>query len=240
MYSKYDLNQLLELANHNKIKYVNMMNFIENYTIETIIRHKNSYAVIGMSNLFWIYIMSEDREEFINLIRKIESYKFYAVLTDEQLMWLKELSNVEMIMTCKKLYLPSSIECAKTSKQVVSIDCSYDQYIYENYQYKEFVDIKYIHTLMVNNKTLGIFDDSKLVAWLLVHDDGAMGFLTVLPQYRRKGYATLLNNGYINMLREQGKIPFVHIEEDNIKSMNLALKTGFVDVGRVHWVKVLD
>lgn len=38
--------------------------------------------------------------------------------------------------------------------------------------------------------------------------------------------------------RNTWELPFVHIEEDNIQSMNLALKSGFKKYGRVFWVKL--
>jgi hypothetical protein len=38
--------------------------------------------------------------------------------------------------------------------------------------------------------------------------------------------------------RQEGTIPFVHIEETNIKSMNLAIKLGFRKDRRVHWFEI--
>ena len=65
-----------------------------------------------------------------------------------------------------------------------------------------------------------------------------VGFLHVLEAYRRKGYAYDLTVYLIHKLRAQGTIPFVHIEETNIKSMNLAMKLGFRKDRRVHWFEI--
>jgi len=53
---------------------------------------------------------------------------------------------------------------------------------------------------------------------------------------RGKGYALNVTRAMIRKLLEMGKVPFVHIEETNTASMNLALKAGFRKYGRVHWV----
>ena len=65
--------------------------------------------------------------------------------------------------------------------------------------------------------------------------DCAIGFLHVLDAYRRQGYAYALTVYLIQQLRQQGKIPFVHIEETNAKSLRLAMKLGFQTDRRVHW-----
>ena len=41
----------------------------------------------------------------------------------------------------------------------------------------------------------------------------------------------------IKRLLELGEVPFVHIEEENIKSMNLAMRAGFKKDRRIHWIK---
>ncbi len=70
-------------------------------------------------------------------------------------------------------------------------------------------------------------EDNKLVGWVLTHDDGSIGLLNVLPEYRRKGYGYELMLAIIRETRKVGKLPFLHIEENNIKSTELALKLGF-------------
>jgi len=89
-----------------------------------------------------------------------------------------------------------------------------------------------------NGVALGIRADGKLVAWSITHDDGSVGFMNVLEGYRRRGYATAVTAAMVKKLLERGELPFVHIEEDNYKSMNLALKTGFRKHGRVYWIKL--
>ena len=72
----------------------------------------------------------------------------------------------------------------------------------------------------------------------MTQDDGSIGVLEVLEEYRGRGYAYDLTVYLIARLREQGRIPFVQVEDTNTKSMNLALKLGFRKDRRIHWFKV--
>jgi len=41
----------------------------------------------------------------------------------------------------------------------------------------------------------------------------------------------------INKLRIENKIPFAQIKENNIPSMNLAKKLGFIPLEKIHWIE---
>ena len=78
----------------------------------------------------------------------------------------------------------------------------------------------------------------KLIAWGITQDDGAIGFLNVLPEYRRMGYARDVMLDLINKVRYEKKIPFVHIEEENEKCMRLAVSLGFKKNKIVNWIEI--
>ena len=227
----------IETLKKTPIRNVNMINFITNYEIEFSYESGNAIMVAGTSDKLWVYINAETKSDFERLASKLVQFNYFAVINDKQLKWFKDIMDYEIIMSCAKFFLPEEVRVEESSSLVSIIDESYSQYILDNYEYKDFVDINYIKGLISNNLVLGIFDNEKLIAWIMTHDDGAMGVLTVLPEYQRRGYATLLSNAYIRYKRVNGDIPFIHIEEDNIKSLNLAKKSGFKYYDRVHWVK---
>ncbi len=215
---------------------INMINFISNYGIDFLYQSNTAIMISGFSDKQWVYIDAETKSDFNKIVDKLMEFEYFAVFNDNQYKWLSEIMELEVMLSCKKYIFPKDIELEE-SNLVSVIDESYTQYIFDNYEYREFVDIDYLKNQIKNNLALGIFDNEKLVAWIMTHDDGAMGFLTVLPNYRNRGYATLLSNAYIKHLREKGVIPFIHIEEHNIKSLNLAKKCGFKYYGNVHWIK---
>ncbi len=111
--------------------------------------------------------------------------------------------------------------------------------LYNNSDYKEYISIDYIEERILNGIGAGIRKDGRLVAWALTHDDGAIGFLHVLGDYRRRGYAARITEAMVSRLIAAGEVPFVHIEESNVASMGLAVKAGFRKDRRIHWIKLV-
>lgn len=103
---------------------------------------------------------------------------------------------------------------------------------------KEITSREYIQDRIQHGFSAGIYESGKLVAWILTQDDSAIGFLNVLEAYRRKGYAYELTVYLTDQLRKQGKIPFVHIEETNHKSIHLARKLGLKKDRRIHGFEI--
>jgi predicted GNAT family acetyltransferase len=75
-----------------------------------------------------------------------------------------------------------------------------------------------------------------LVAWAVTHDDGSLGMIYVLDDYRRHGYAKDITISMVEKTRRLGRYPFVHIIKDNEKSLNLAQGLGFEKVSSVVWM----
>ena len=72
----------------------------------------------------------------------------------------------------------------------------------------------------------------------ITQDDGAIGFLHVLPEYRLRGYARDIIIDLSKKVRKQGKLPFAHIEEKNEKSMKLVVSLGFKKDRVVNWIEI--
>jgi L-amino acid N-acyltransferase YncA len=53
---------------------------------------------------------------------------------------------------------------------------------------------------------------------------------------RGRGYAVDVTVSIVRLLRQQDKPAFVHIEPESRKSLGLARKLGFVEMGHVMWV----
>ncbi len=73
------------------------------------------------------------------------------------------------------------------------------------------------------------------VAWGLTHDDGSMGFLHVLKEYRGQGMARTLTTALAGCLLRLGVQPFVYIVRDNTASLRLTAGMGFSCAGRFSW-----
>lgn len=68
--------------------------------------------------------------------------------------------------------------------------------------------------------------EEKFVGYIGQHPEGSMGMLYVFPEFRRRGYASELESREINIVSEEGRVPYAHIIEDNYKSFALQNKLG--------------
>lgn len=234
MFSEKDIIQFLQ---KDIIKNVNIINFIENNPIYYMKRYKDSIIVKGKSDENWIYISSSSSEELIELLKTCEEDEFFFVAEDWMIPFILNGKELDWKLSCMKLVFPEDIDIPKSKEYVRQLNVDEAEYIYNNSKYKEYTDIEYIQRRIIEGPALGIYDGDVLAGWAMTHDDGAIGFLNILTEYRKRGYGYELTIAMIDKLREVRKIPFVHIEEDNDKSMSLALKTGFVKDRLIHWIK---
>ena len=75
------------------------------------------------------------------------------------------------------------------------------------------------------NLLLGYYEN-QLVGFVGEHLEGSMGLLHIFPEFRRKGFATIIEKIYISKTLEKGFIPFGQVEKSNLKSLNLQKKIG--------------
>jgi len=75
--------------------------------------------------------------------------------------------------------------------------------------------------------TLG-YEGDRLAGFMGEHLEGSIGLLYVFPEFRRRGYATELENAVIAKTLREGYIPFGQIEKSNSASMALQRKLGLV------------
>lgn len=235
---------VLEVLELDKIRNINVINFIRDNRINSAEVVGNSVLIRGFSDRPWVYISSKSQAELKEISGMLtEKDKCFAVIedwmmphiytTDEALVW--KLSSA-------KLYYPENTTLPDLNiEEDIKIDLLHindAQFMYDNYDYKEFAPVGYIRERIEKGVSLGMFKDKHLIGWIMTHDDGAMGFLNILPEHRNKGYAMALSVSLIKMLRAMGEVPFVHIEPHNYQSMNLALKAGFQKDRMINWFEI--
>lgn len=137
-----------------------------------------------------------------------------------------------------KLILNNEIHLAEPEHSMLELTINDAGFIYENSEYKDVISIQYIIDRIINGLSSCIRCMDKPIAWGITQDDGAIGFLHVLPEYRRMGYARDVIVDLIRKVRNKNKIPFVHIEEENERSMRLAVGLGFKKDKVVSWFEV--
>lgn len=136
---------------------------------------------------------------------------------------------------CRQMSLPDEVALPPPDLQVVSLSPDQADYIHAHYEMNHILPAAYLADRIRNGPSVGIMRDGRLAGWAMTHDEGTMGVLEVLPEYRRIGLAEKLSFALCRKVREAGSIPTVHILCGNRASLSLAAKTGFVRTADVTW-----
>lgn len=232
-------NKIIEFLIKDQVNNINIINFIENYPIYYIEKVGNSVIVKGKSDRDWVYISSKSEEE-LKIIKSMlnNEDKNFAIIEEWMIPTLTKGNKINWKLSTTKLVISNETSIAKPKYNVSKLTVNDAEFIYENSEYKDFISINYVSERITNGVSSCIRYMDKLIAWAITQDDGAIGFLHVLSQYRKMGYARDVMLDLIDKVRDEGKIPFVHIEEDNKKSMSLAIGLGFKRDKIVNWFEI--
>jgi 8-oxo-dGTP diphosphatase len=237
---KESLKMIIESLQQKKFKNMNMLYFMENNPVHSLDLIGNSVILRGESDQQWVYISSPNEQEFSDAASRLKKDdRYFAAVEDWMLPLLKANKTTVWQLSMLKLVLPESVTFPKIyHSHITPLSINDAEYLYEHSMYQGVTSPEYIRDRIQSGPSAGIHSSGKLVAWAMTHDDSAIGFLNVVEAYRRKGYANELMIYLIHQLRQHGRIPFAHIEDANIRSINMAMKVGFRTDRRVHWLEV--
>ena len=72
----------------------------------------------------------------------------------------------------------------------------------------------------------GLYDAGQLAGFIGMHEEGSMGMLEILPEFRRKGYGYALEAHLIGVHLQRGWTPYCHVVDGNTASLALQTKLG--------------
>lgn len=223
----------------DEVNNCSIINFIKNNRVLDINIIGNSVLVKGKSDRVWIYISSYDEDELNILKNKLRDDDVnFGAIDDWMIPILTKERKILWDIPVRQFYLPNDISLPPVKYETLPLTIEESQTIYNNNYLKEYVSKEYIIERIRNGISTGIYKDNKLVSWGITQDDGAIGFLHTLDEYRRKGYGYNVVLSMIDILLHKGELPFAYIEPSNKNSIKLFLKLGFKENKRAHWFQV--
>lgn len=223
------------------ISNISTIGFIENNPITEVIGINNSYLIKGISDVEWVYVVCNSETELKALLEKSGGNNIYfASVEDWMIPIISEKRKAEWILSTMRYYLPDDIEVPENKAEVIPLASDHIGFIISQSNYKQFLTPAYVEERISKSISAAIIKKDKLVAWGLTHDDGALGSLHVLDEYRKKGFGREILISLIHQNRNLGKISFAQIEEKNIKATNLIKQLNFIKDRRVSWIKLIS
>jgi 8-oxo-dGTP diphosphatase len=216
-----------------------MLGFFTNHQPAKLQRINNSIMACGKSDEHWWYFACSDRSDFISFLKNLSNGDHcLAVINDWMLDEVKKRFIIKQILSCYRLYLPQNVMLPEVNLPVEILNVNDAEEIFSNSNYKDYTSVEYIKDQIISRSGVCIRINGKLAGWALFHDDGAMGMLHVVNEFRRKGIAKALVINLCKGLREKNEVPFTSVEPSNIASLTLIQSLGFENIGLIHWVKM--
>lgn len=230
----------ISFLKEDEIKNINMLNFMEGYPVRSIERIGDSVLMRGESDCVWVYISSPNQRDLEGVLPRLtENDRTFAAIEEWMLPALTGGRKLSWELAMTRLVLPKDVAFSKKpSHHIVPLSPQDADYIFEHSIYQNVTRPEFIRGRIQGGPSGGVYESGKLAAWLMTQDDGSIGLLHVLEQHRRKGYAYDLTVYLVERIRAAERIPFLHIEDTNAGSMNLALKLGFRKDRRLRWFKI--
>ena len=205
-----------------------------------IIYHKNHDYIVHDIESGALLVDMKDIELFKTLCNKyhLQHYSLYHLRQKEIVDYLNQTYHKKIIMTCfLAMYTGQIIDISyPQGVDIRLLDDSYIQQVFDHYQ----IDIgyQYIEERISKQCMWGIFENDVLAGFIGIHNEGSMGMLEVIEDYRRKGYGYLLEAFLINIYIKNGKVPYLEVEENNNISLALQRKLGFViSKNKSYWME---
>lgn len=92
--------------------------------------------------------------------------------------------------------------------------------------YSEIGTSEYVSERIRHGAVYGAFYDEKIVGFIANHEEGSIGMLYVLPEYRKRHVAMALETYCMNLAVERGEIPYGQVVLGNEASIRLQEKMG--------------
>ena len=236
--SQPDLTEIIHQLLKDEITNMSIIGFVSENPVTAVLREGDSVLIKGISDEEWIYIYSKNANELRKLLEQLSNKDiFFASVEDWMIPIINEKKKFEWTLSTMRWYLPDAVEVPENKYKTFPLSPEHIGFIISQSNYKQFLTTRYIKERITKSINACIYEKNNLIAWGLTHDDGALGSLNVLDEYRGKKYGTEIVLSLIHQCRALGKIPFAQIEETNQKAVKLVAKLGFVKDRRVTWIK---
>ena len=237
--TKKEKDKALELLGKNEIYNLSIIGYIKENPLKRLLINENSIMVQGNKEERWIYFYSNNENEFKNLITNINAEdKYFGALDNRQISILTENKKIDWEINAYQYHFPDEKTISENKIETFRLTKKESEYIISQSLYKEMLTVEYLNERIEKSVSAGIYENGKLIAWALTHDDGSLGSLHVLEEFRGKGYAKEITISLIRQCREIKKIPFIQCEKKNIPAQKLVEKIGFIRDRNVTWLKL--
>ncbi|HEY8390378.1 MAG TPA: GNAT family N-acetyltransferase [Clostridia bacterium] len=214
----------LEYLNKNQLLHADMIDCINNNQAKIVYANNDGVVIYNLEGRVYCISLEKDAdiESILALCKRnrcsVIHQDFYYPLIKEKFKFKHKKECYQVVYT--KPFPPQN----QYDFEIKPLTLDYVNFVFDNYSNRS--SIRYITDRIKSNSMFGAFSGNDIMGFIGVHDEGSMGMLEVMPEYRKKGVGYALEAFLISERLKNGHIPYAHIFTSNIASCNLQKKLG--------------
>lgn len=176
-----------------------------------------------------------DVELGCNLINTISESNLFVAHQKNMVELISTKFNLKGMIECfQVVYVRKNLLEVSDEIYIRALKLEHLDVILEHYKKLSYAEVK---ELLEQGAMFGGYKDGVLIGFIGNHLEGSIGLLEVFPDFRKRGYGTILESYMVNRMLQKGQVPFAQIEVNNKASLELQKKLGFcVSEDRVFWL----
>jgi len=197
--------------------------------IECINRNTVKYFYAGDDGVLltadddYAYMLAADNAETAIRILRTVDFKVAVLHDTAMLQPVAEAFGLEYKGACLQAAYLGKNPLPESDADIRPLTQEHAQFVAEH---NEMSDLEYIKGRIAADDMFGAFDGDTLMGFIGTHEEGSMGMLEVLPEYRRRGLALALEQYVINRTLSKGYVPYVQLYTTNAASKALQERLG--------------
>lgn len=232
-------NIAVEMLTKNFLLNVDMLECIRRGSAKILYASNEGVLLIDIPSK--IYMLSSNNNEISkNLISMLpDDFNIIAIHDEFSFDLLVEKHNFSETMICyNTVYTKKDpIPFGNSVVKIRPLTLEYKTSIINSYSKIDIVDHSYIENRLNANVMLGAFIDNNLCGFIGIHEEGSIGMLEVLPEYKGKGVGSALQIAATNVALAQKRYPYGQVVETNTASTRLQKKLSFeLSKDKVYWL----
>lgn len=222
-------NSAVKLLSQNILLNVDMLQCIKRGSAEIML--VSDRGVLLYDNISNAYMMNaKDIELAREMISQIPKDAALVVSHQEEYydLLMDKFTFKDKMICHNSVYTRNALmEVPEDTPEIRPLTKDYIGFIMENYSKKDLCNFDYIGGRIEAGVLYGAFIDGKLCGFIGSHEEGSIGMLEVLPQFRRRKIATHLIGRAVNEMLKKGLYAYGQIVEGNEPSIILQKGLGF-------------
>lgn len=239
LYEKYkEMQACRELLRQQKLLHMDMTELIDRGQAELLyFKGKNICLRDTVSGIVFLSVDNEESgKHILETVISKEKPELLVIHQEYMVSMVEQVLQGEVFMACHQLVytkrekLPITglyrLDGKREENQIEirKLDMKYFEIV--NAHYGMMDDPQYIQGRIEAGRMFGAFYGETLAGFIGVHEEGSLGMLEVLPEYRGRHIGKALETYLINYCLEHGFTPFTQVAEDNEISMKLQESLG--------------